>query len=44
VFLENTLSFELGGYRDAFLFVGVFALMALRPGGLFKVRALETRV
>jgi branched-chain amino acid transport system permease protein len=44
VFLESTLSFELGGYRDAFLFMGVFALMALRPGGLFKVRALETRV
>jgi branched-chain amino acid transport system permease protein len=44
VVLDETLSFELGGYRDAFLFLGVFVLMAVRPGGLFRVRALETRV
>jgi branched-chain amino acid transport system permease protein len=44
VVLEETLSFELAGYRDAFLFLAVFVLMAARPGGLFRSRLLEPRV
>ncbi len=43
-FLQQVLPFEFASYRDAFLFVGVFALMALRPGGLFRVAALTPRV
>ena len=43
-FLQQILPFELAAYRDAFLFVGVFALMSLRPGGLFQVAALNPRV
>jgi branched-chain amino acid transport system permease protein len=43
-FLQQVLPFELAAYRDAFLFVGVFALMSLRPGGLFRVAALTPRV
>ena len=31
-------------YRDAFLFIAVFALMALRPGGLLHAVGLEERV
>jgi branched-chain amino acid transport system permease protein len=42
--LQQFLPYELAGYRDAFLFLGVFALMALRPGGLFRVAALSPRV
>lgn len=42
--LQQTLPYQLAGYRDAFLFLGVFALMALRPGGLFRVAALSPRV
>ena len=44
VVLQNVLPFELGGYRDAFLFIAVFALMALRPGGLLHAVGLEERV
>lgn len=44
VTLQNVLPFELGGYRDAFLFLAVFALLALKPGGLFRVAAFEERV
>jgi len=44
VFLQNILPFELGGYRDAFLFAAVFAFMALRPGGLLRAVGLEERV
>lgn len=43
-FLQQVLPYEFASYRDAFLFVGVFALMALRPGGLFRVAALNARV
>jgi len=43
-FLQQVLSFQLAAYRDAFLFAGVFALMSLRPGGLFRVAALTPRV
>lgn len=42
--LQQFLPDGLAGYRDAFLFAGVFALMALRPGGLFRVAALSPRV
>lgn len=42
--LQQTLPYQFAGYRDAFLFLGVFALMALRPGGLFRVAALTPRV
>jgi branched-chain amino acid transport system permease protein len=42
--LQRLLPYALAGYRDAFLFVGVFALMALRPGGLFSVPAATERV
>ncbi len=42
--LQQFLPYQLGAYRDAFLFAGVFALMALRPGGLFRVAALTPRV
>ena len=42
--LQQALPYALAGYRDAFLFLGVFALMALRPGGLFRVAALSPRV
>ena len=42
--LQQTLPDGVAGYRDAFLFLGVFALMALRPGGLFKVPALTLEV
>ncbi len=42
--LQQTLPHGVAGYRDAFLFLGVFALMALRPGGLFRVAALTARV
>lgn len=42
--LQQVLPFQLGAYRDAFLFAGVFALMALRAGGLFRVAALSPRV
>ncbi len=42
--LQQALPYQLAGYRDAFLFLGVFALMALRPGGLFRVAALSPRV
>jgi branched-chain amino acid transport system permease protein len=44
VLLQQFLPDDLAGYRDAFLFAGVFALMALRPGGLFRVAALSPRV
>lgn len=42
--LQKVLPFGLAGYRDAFLFLAVFALLAIRPGGLFKVPAFETRL
>lgn len=42
--LQQFLPEDLAGYRDAFLFAGVFALMAFRPGGLFRVAALSPRV
>lgn len=41
--LQQILPLQLAGYRDAFLFLAVFALLALKPGGLFKVQAFETR-
>jgi branched-chain amino acid transport system permease protein len=44
VFLQTVLPFELGGYRDAFLFAAVFAFMAVRPGGLLHAVGLEERV
>lgn len=44
VILQLVLPFTLAGYRDAFLFAGVFVLMALRPGGLVGARALLSRV
>jgi branched-chain amino acid transport system permease protein len=44
VVLQNVLPFELGGYRDAFLFAAVFAFMAVRPGGLLHAVGLEERV
>lgn len=34
--LNRVLPFEVAGYRDALLFVAVFAFMALRPGGLWQ--------
>ncbi|MGY1807726.1 branched-chain amino acid ABC transporter permease [Blastococcus sp. SYSU D00669] len=42
--LQQVLPYQLAGYRDAFLFLGVFVLMAFRPGGLFRVAALSPRV
>ncbi len=42
--LQQFLPDGAAGYRDAFLFAGVFALMAFRPGGLFRVAALSPRV
>jgi branched-chain amino acid transport system permease protein len=42
--LQEVLPFGLAGYRDAFLFLGVFALMSLRPGGLFRVASASVRV
>jgi branched-chain amino acid transport system permease protein len=44
VVLQNVLPYELGGYRDALLFAAVFALMALRPGGLLRAAGLTERV
>lgn len=44
VILQLVLPFTLAGYRDAFLFAGVFVLMALRPGGLLGARSLLSRV
>lgn len=42
--LQRVLPYGLAGYRDAFLFLGVFALMALRPGGLFHTPTATERV
>lgn len=42
--LQYVLPYQLAGYRDAFLFVGVFALMTLRPSGLFRTATSMTRV
>ena len=42
--LQYALPYQLAGYRDAFLFLGVFALMSLRPGGLLRTAAAEVRV
>ncbi len=42
--LQQLLPYGLAGYRDAFLFLGVFGLMALRPGGLFRVATAAERV
>ena len=42
--LQQFLPDGAAGYRDAFLFSGVFVLMAFRPGGLFRVAALSPRV
>lgn len=41
--LQQILPSGLAGYRDAFLFLAVFVLLALKPGGLFRVPAFETR-
>jgi branched-chain amino acid transport system permease protein len=42
--LQEVLPYGLSGYRDAFLFLGVFGLMCLRPGGLFTVASTSVRV
>ena len=42
--LQQVLPYGLAGYRDAFLFLGVFGLMCLRPGGLFRVASTAVRV
>lgn len=42
--LQYVLPYQLAGYRDAFLFLGVFALMSLRPGGLLRPAGAEVRV
>jgi branched-chain amino acid transport system permease protein len=42
--LQQVLPYGLAGYRDAFLFLGVFGLMCLRPGGLFQVTSSSVRV
>jgi branched-chain amino acid transport system permease protein len=42
--LQQTLPYQLGVYRDAFLFIAVFILMSVKPGGLFRVAALTPRV
>jgi len=42
--LQQLLPYGLAGYRDAFLFLAVFGLMALRPGGLFPVPTTMVRV
>jgi branched-chain amino acid transport system permease protein len=42
--LQEILPYGLAGYRDAFLFAGVFGLMCLRPGGLFRVPSTAVRV
>jgi branched-chain amino acid transport system permease protein len=42
--LQQVLPYGLAGYRDAFLFAGVFGLMCLRPGGLFRVPSTAVRV
>lgn len=42
--LQQVLPYGLAGYRDAFLFLGVFGLMCLRPGGLFSVASTSVRV
>ena len=42
--LQYALPYQLAGYRDAFLFLGVFALMSLRPGGLMRTAGAEVRV
>lgn len=39
--LNQTLPLTLAGYRDALLFAGVFAFMALRPGGLLQPEQFE---
>ncbi len=41
--LNRVLPFALAGYRDALLFVAVFAFMALRPGGLWHTAELDPR-
>lgn len=42
--LQYALPYQLAGYRDAFLFLGVFALMSVRPGGLLRAPDAAVRV
>ena len=41
--LNQLLPLSLAGYRDAVLFIAVFAFMALRPGGLWQTPQLAVR-
>lgn len=42
--LQHVLPYGLASYRDGFLFLGVFALMAIRPSGLWRTATSTARV